>query len=49
MLKIPDLYLCLFSKNYSMSKMNIEEYTLDDIEWITEYNHHDTIKMKMIA
>ena len=32
-----------------MSKMNIEEYTVDDIEWITEYNHHDTIKMKMIA
>ncbi len=28
---------------------NIEEYTLDDIEWITEYNHHQTIKMKMIA
>ena len=27
----------------------IERYTLDDIEWIEEYKHHQTIKMKMIA
>lgn len=27
----------------------IERYTLDDIEWIEEYKHHETIKMKMIA
>jgi len=27
----------------------IERYTLDDIEWIDEYKHHETIKMKMIA
>lgn len=28
---------------------DIERYTLDDIEWIEEYKHHETIKMKMIA
>jgi len=28
---------------------DIERYTLDDIEWIEEYQHHETIKMKMIA
>ena len=27
----------------------IEEYTLDDIEWITEYTFHQPIKMNMIA
>ena len=28
---------------------NINDYTLDDIEWNSEYKHHQTIKMKMIA
>lgn len=28
---------------------NIEEYTLDDVEWITEYNFHKPIKMNMVA
>ncbi len=28
---------------------NIEEYTLDDIKWITEYNYHKPIKMNMVA
>jgi thymidylate synthase len=31
------------------TRENIEDYTIDDIEWITPYNHHPTIKMKMIA
>ena len=28
---------------------NIEDYTLDDIEWPTRYEHHSTIKMNMVA
>jgi thymidylate synthase len=28
---------------------SIEEYTLDDIEWITEYTFHKPIKMNMVA
>lgn len=28
---------------------NIEDYNLDDIEWIRPYVHHNTIPMKMIA
>ena len=28
---------------------DIERYTLDDIEWIEEYQHHETIKMNMVA
>ena len=28
---------------------NIEDYTLDNIEWISEYKHDATIKMPMIA
>ncbi len=28
---------------------SIEEYTLDDITWITEYNFHQPIKMNMVA
>ena len=28
---------------------SIEEYTLDDVEWITEYNFHKPIKMNMVA
>lgn len=28
---------------------DISEYTLDDIEWITKYNSHETMKMKMIV
>ena len=28
---------------------SIEEYTLDDIEWITEYSFHEPIKMNMVA
>lgn len=28
---------------------DISEYTLDDIEWISKYNSHETIKMKMIV
>ena len=28
---------------------NIEDYTVDDIEWEEKYEHHDTIFMKMSA
>ena len=28
---------------------NIEEYTLENITWITPYEHHPTIKMEMVA
>jgi thymidylate synthase len=28
---------------------NIEDYCINDIEWVTEYKHHGTIKMKMVA
>jgi thymidylate synthase len=28
---------------------NIEDYSLDDIEWTTKYNFHESIKMTMIA
>ena len=28
---------------------NIEDYCLDDLEWITPYKHHETIKMNMSA
>lgn len=31
------------------SRENIEDYTIDDIEWIVPYKHHSTIKMKMVA
>ena len=31
------------------SKENIEDYSIDDMEWIDPYVHHPTIKMKMIA
>jgi thymidylate synthase len=31
------------------TKERIEDYTIDDIEWISPYIHHPTIKMKMIA
>lgn len=27
---------------------NIEDYNLDDIEWITPYNHYNNINMKMV-
>ena len=27
----------------------IEDYTVEDIEWITTYNHHETLKMEMVA
>jgi thymidylate synthase len=27
----------------------IEDYTVDDIEWITPYNHRETLKMEMVA
>ena len=30
-------------------KERIEDYTIDDIEWIAPYVHHPTIKMKMVA
>jgi len=30
-------------------KENIEDYSIDDIEWIDAYIHHPAIKMKMIA
>jgi thymidylate synthase len=28
---------------------DISDYTLEDIEWITKYNSHETVKMKMIV
>jgi thymidylate synthase len=31
------------------TKNNIEDYEIDDIEWITHYKHHSSIKMKMVA
>jgi thymidylate synthase len=31
------------------TREHIEDYTVDDIEWISPYNHHPIIKMKMIA
>jgi thymidylate synthase len=31
------------------TRENIEDYTVDDITWISPYIHHPTIKMKMIA
>lgn len=31
------------------TKENIEDYTVGDITWISQYIHHPTIKMKMIA
>lgn len=34
---------------FTSGKENIEDYNVDDIEWITEYLHHDDIKMKMVA
>ena len=27
----------------------IEDYTVEDIEWITTYNHRETLKMEMVA
>jgi len=30
-------------------KQNMEEYSIDDIEWIEQYVHHPSIKMKMVA
>jgi hypothetical protein len=27
----------------------MNQYTLDDIEWITEYTFHQPIKMNMVA
>jgi thymidylate synthase len=28
---------------------NIEDYKIEDLEWITKYNCHETLKMKMVA
>ena len=28
---------------------NINDYTLDDLEWLTTYEYHSTIKMEMVA
>ena len=28
---------------------NIEDYKIEDIEWLTPYNCHETLKMKMVA
>jgi len=28
---------------------NINDYCLDDIKWVTKYEHHDAIKMEMVA
>ena len=30
-------------------RVHIQDYVLDDIEWLQPYTHHDTLKMKMIA
>lgn len=38
-----------FPKIEVKKKDNIEDYDLDAISWKTEYNHHSTIKMNMIA
>lgn len=40
-LEFPQIYI----KN---KHENIEDYSLDDIEWITPYQHYDNIAMKMI-
>jgi thymidylate synthase len=31
------------------NKEHIEDYTIDDIEWVSQYIHHPIIKMKMVA
>ena len=33
----------------SEERKNIEDYVIEDIDWITPYSHHPTIKMNMIA
>jgi thymidylate synthase len=30
-------------------RVHIQDYVLDDIEWVRPYTHHDTLKMKMFA
>jgi thymidylate synthase len=38
-----------FPKITITAQKNLEEYTIDDIEWDSKYNSHDTIKMAMSA
>ena len=34
---------------FSKLHANIDDYSIEDIEWIEKYKHHDTLKMKMSA
>lgn len=34
---------------FSKVHVNIDDYSIEDIEWIEKYKHHDTLKMKMSA
>lgn len=34
---------------FSKVHANIDDYSIEDIEWIEKYKHHDTLKMKMSA
>lgn len=34
---------------FSKVHTNIDDYSIEDIEWIDKYKHHDTLKMKMSA
>jgi thymidylate synthase len=38
-----------FPKINISTQKKLEEYTIDDIEWISKYTSHDTIKMAMSA
>ena len=33
----------------NQDRNHIQDYVLDDIEWLTPYTHYETLKMKMIA
>ena len=35
--------------HFREKRENIEDYIVDDIEWITPYNHRETLKMEMVA
>jgi thymidylate synthase len=35
--------------NVATKRENIEDYKIEDIEWLAQYNCHETLKMKMVA
>ena len=35
--------------NIKKQRTNINDYSISDIEWIEGYEHHEGIKMKMVA